>query len=215
MDKQFLIQIDFDGTITEKDVSTVLLDRFAQGDWRQLLTRYRNGKIMVDQLNIQAFSMVKAPKEDLIQSARKEATIRTGFPQFVTYVRENNVPMVIVSYGLDFYIQALLKDQNADGFPFHAAQTQYHPQGWKLHYTDPQGKPLKGDMKEQHTLNFIRQGYRVIYIGNGDSDINPLRHAFLGFGTGKLPHFCQRNNLTCTPFNDFFEVMEALRAKLS
>lgn len=214
MDKRFIIQIDFDGTITEKDVSTILLDHFAQGEWRQLLTQYRNGQLTVDQLNIQAFSMVKASKEALIQTARKEATIRNGFPQLVSYVRENNIPMVIVSYGLDIYIRALLRDQNADSFPFHAAQTQYHPQGWRLHYTDPEGKPLKGNMKEKHTLNFIRQGYKVIYIGNGKSDINPLHHAFLGFATGKLARYCQKKNLDCLPFDDFFEVMKVLQTQL-
>jgi len=30
-----IIQSDFDGTITEEDVSFALLDVFAQGDWRE------------------------------------------------------------------------------------------------------------------------------------------------------------------------------------
>ena len=36
-----LIQCDFDGTVTEEDVSFFLLDAFAQGDWRALLREYK------------------------------------------------------------------------------------------------------------------------------------------------------------------------------
>ncbi len=31
-----LVQCDFDGTVTEEDVSFMLLDAFANGGWRQL-----------------------------------------------------------------------------------------------------------------------------------------------------------------------------------
>jgi len=42
-----IIQCDFDGTITEEDVSFMLLDTFAQGDWRKWFQQYRENKISV------------------------------------------------------------------------------------------------------------------------------------------------------------------------
>ena len=45
-----LVQCDFDGTVTEEDVSFFLLDTFAQGDWRRLLQEYKEGKISRDTL---------------------------------------------------------------------------------------------------------------------------------------------------------------------
>jgi len=54
-----LIQCDFDGTITQEDVSFLILDAFASRDWRQLLTQYREGKISVGRFNMKAFAMVK------------------------------------------------------------------------------------------------------------------------------------------------------------
>ena len=38
---KILIQCDFDGTITEEDISFLLLDAFASSDWRQLLSGYK------------------------------------------------------------------------------------------------------------------------------------------------------------------------------
>ena len=46
-----IIQCDFDGTITEEDQAFLLLDAFARGNWRQLLTDYREGKISVGNFN--------------------------------------------------------------------------------------------------------------------------------------------------------------------
>ena len=38
--KKTAVQLDFDGTVTEEDVSFLLLDRFANGDWRKYLAEY-------------------------------------------------------------------------------------------------------------------------------------------------------------------------------
>ena len=61
-----LIQCDFDGTITEKDVSYLILDAFSTGDWRQLLAQYREDKIPVGYFNMKAFAMVKADRPTLL-----------------------------------------------------------------------------------------------------------------------------------------------------
>ncbi len=77
-----LIQCDFDGTITEEDVSFLLLDIFANGDWRQLLTEYREGKISVGDFNRKAFSMVKVDRQTLIEFVRNEVKVQAGFHEF-------------------------------------------------------------------------------------------------------------------------------------
>jgi len=74
-----LVQCDFDGTITEEDVSFLILDAFATGDWRQLLADYREGKISVGYFNMKAFAMVKADKQTLLQFVKSKAKIRAGF----------------------------------------------------------------------------------------------------------------------------------------
>jgi hypothetical protein len=55
--KQTLVQCDFDGTITHADVSYMVLDTFADGDWRKLLAEYRAGRITVGEFNTRAFVM--------------------------------------------------------------------------------------------------------------------------------------------------------------
>ena len=51
-----IIQCDFDGTITDDDVSFLILDAYAGGNWRQLFKDYEDGKISVGHFNEAAFS---------------------------------------------------------------------------------------------------------------------------------------------------------------
>ncbi len=56
----------------------------------------------------------------------------------------------------------------------------------------------------------LKKGYRIIYLGNGDSDIYPARQAKYVFATDQLLKRCQAEKLDCVPFNDFFEVIKGL-----
>src|SRR4030042_4471611 len=80
-----LIQCDFDGTITEEDVSFALLDAFAQGDWRKLFQQYRDKKISVGGFNTRAFALVRASKNELLEVVRSETRVRPGLPELVGY----------------------------------------------------------------------------------------------------------------------------------
>ncbi|MDD3265469.1 MAG: 2,3-diketo-5-methylthio-1-phosphopentane phosphatase, partial [Dehalococcoidales bacterium] len=56
--RKLLFQSDFDGTITVGDISFLILDRFARGDWRSILEDYKNSRITVGEFNKRAFALV-------------------------------------------------------------------------------------------------------------------------------------------------------------
>ena len=205
-----VIQCDFDGTITEKDVSFFLLDAFAQGDWRQLLQEYKEHKISVAYFNTKAFSMVKADEETLLGAIRDKAKIRAGFQELIAYCSRRDFRLVIVSNGLDFYIKAILKDIGLENLEVHAAQTQFYPEGLVVKYIRPDGKQSDNGLKETYIKLFLSQGYRVIYIGNGDSDVFPAKYAHQVFARSQLLTYCRENNLRCKPFNDLTDIIRAL-----
>lgn len=210
--KKTIVQCDFDGTITEKDVSFLLLDAFADGNWRQLLEDYRGGKITVGAFNRGAFAMVKADKQTLRDFifANKEAEIRPGFNELLSYCSKKGFKFVIVSNGLDFYIEAVLKDVSMDNIEIYAAQTQFTSDGLKVEYIGPDGRQLKDNFKDAYTELFLGRGYRVVYIGNGISDFPPAEQAHHIFATGDLLTYCKEKNLNYTPFADLNDVVRGL-----
>ena len=207
-----MVQCDFDGTITEEDVSFLLLDTFADGNWRQLLEEYKEDKISVGVFNTKAFAMIKADKQSLLDFVfmSGKVKIRPGFHELLSYCSEKGLNFVIVSNGLDFYIEAILRDMDINDIEVIAAQSRFSPEGVEVAYTGPDGSRLQDGFKEAHTRQFLRQGYRIVYVGNGVSDIYPARRAHHIFATGDLLECCQETNLVCTPFADLNDVVKGL-----
>jgi 2-hydroxy-3-keto-5-methylthiopentenyl-1-phosphate phosphatase len=210
-----IIQCDFDGTITEEDVSFTLLDTFARGDWREWFEQYREHKITVGEFNTRAFAMVKATRAELLEVARNKVRLRAGLPELVNYCHRRGFRFVIVSNGLDFYITAILKDAGLKDIEVHAAKTRfYHSgrRGLKVQYIGPDNTPLLSDFKEAYTRAFLRQGYRLVYVGNGPSDVAPALHAQHVFAREGLLDGCREINLKCTPFNDLNDIVRGLES---
>jgi len=205
-----LIQCDFDGTITQEDVSFLILDAFASRDWRQLLTEYREGKISVGYFNTKAFAMVKADKQTLLKFVKSRAKIRAGFHELLAYCHRRGFQFVIVSNGLDFYIKTILRDIGIDNIEVFSAQTQFGPNGVNVQYIGPEGNQLEDSFKEAYVRLFRERGYRLIYAGNGVSDISPARQAHHIFATGELLTYCKDMNLNCMPFIDLNDIIRGL-----
>jgi 2-hydroxy-3-keto-5-methylthiopentenyl-1-phosphate phosphatase len=205
-----LVQCDFDGTVTEKDTSFFLLDAFAQGDWRRLLRDYEEHRISVEELNTRAFAMVKADEPTLLGALKGEVRVRAGFHELVDYCLKKGFRLVIVSNGLEFYIRAVMIDVKLGNVEVYAAQASFRPEGMKVQYVGPDGKRLEDGFKEAYIQSFRKLGYRVIYIGNGDSDVAPVKHAHHVFATGELLAYCREHNLQYKPFETFLDVVREL-----
>ncbi len=205
-----LVQCDFDGTITEEDISFPMLDAFADGDWQQLFREYEEGKISVGRCNTLAFAMVKADRQSLLEIVMSKMKVRSGFHELVACCRRKGFRFVVVSNGLDFYIEEILRDIGLADIEAFAAETQFHPDGLAVQYIGPDGSRLDSDFKVAYVNSFLREGYRIIYAGNGNSDIAPARQCSHIFATGALLDYCRQTNLNCTPFTDFSEVVSVL-----
>jgi len=202
-----LVQCDFDGTVTEEDTSFFLLDAFAQGDWRRLLREYKEHRISVGEFNTKAFAMVKDDKPTLIEALKGKVKVKAGLHELVNYCLKKGFRLVIVSNGLDFYIKAVLKDLGLDSIEVHAAQASFHPEGMKVQYVGPDGERLEDGFKEAYIKSFLKLGYRVIYMGNGDSDVAPAKYAHHVFATGDLLAYCRENNLKYKPLENFIDAV--------
>lgn len=205
-----LVQCDFDGTITEEDISFLILDAFADGDWKGLLEEYKAGRISVGDFNTRAFSMVKADKKTLRQLVRQKTRIRDGFPELLDYCHRKGFRFVIVSNGLEFYIKTILKCLGIDNIQVFAAKAKFNPNGIRASYIGPDGIELQNDFKEAYIRRFLENGYRIIYIGNGASDVPSARLANHVFAADTMLAHCRQARLDCTPFSSLNDVVKAM-----
>jgi len=205
-----LVQCDFDGTITEEDMGYLLLDSFASEDWRRLLTEYRQGRMSVGYFNTKSFATVKADRQTLLKFVRSKVKIRAGFHELLAYCRRKGFRFVIVSNGLVFYIEAILRHVGIDNIDILAAQANFTPKGIDTKYIGPEGNQIQDGFKEAYTRLFLSRGYRIVYVGNGASDIPSAKQAHHIFARGELLTHCKQTNINSTPFVDLNDVVSGL-----
>jgi len=208
--KKTIIQCDFDGTITEEDASFYLLDAYAEGDWRSILQEYKEGRITVGEFNTRAFAMIKQDEATLLSELDKNVRIRPGFRELLDYSTYRGFRFAIVSNGLQFYIEAILRALGIEGIEVRAATNRFAADGVHVQYIAPDGRVLQDGFKEAYIKLFLSEGYRVVYVGNGTSDSYASRHAHIVFATGDLLSYYLRHELPCIPFNDLTEVVDGL-----
>jgi len=164
----------------------------------------------VGAFNSTAFAMVNADKKTLLDMIREKISVRDGFKDFMEYCQEKNYRFVIVSNGLDFYIDDILERTGFKGVEVHASNTVFGDDGLLVMHRGPDGKDLDEDVKAVYTEYYRNQGYRVIYLGDGRSDVLPASKSHHVFATGSMIGYCNSRNLTCTPFTDFYQVIQVM-----
>ena len=206
-----IIQCDFDGTIATNNVSLLLREEFATGDWRKIDADYMQGKLTVEVSNQRQFILLKEPRDKLVAFARKHTEVKAGFLEFVQYCWNNDIGFVIVSSGLDFYIQAVLEKIGAPDLELHCARTTFGQDGITVTYISPDGNTVEKGFKKQY-LDWLKQRSDTIaYIGDGLSDLEPAGAADYVFATGSLPALLEVNSISHHTFSDFHDILQQIR----
>jgi len=118
-----IILCDFDGTITLEDTCVKILRQFVEENWEQYDTLLENGQISLHDCMQVQFGMIKAAKSSIVESLG-HIPLREGFGEFVQFCNSQRIPLIIVSAGLDFVIEAVLNLHHIT-LPIIAAKTSF------------------------------------------------------------------------------------------
>jgi 2-hydroxy-3-keto-5-methylthiopentenyl-1-phosphate phosphatase len=208
---KLLFQSDFDGTITVEDISFIILDKYARGDWRRILQDYKSGQIKVGEFNRRAFALVSEDQETLEKYVLANYQLRPGFKTLLSYCSKNGIRFVITSNGLDFYIRAILKHVNIDSLEVYSARTVFGNEHLETEYLSPDGNAIDDGFKEAYSRHFIENGYDIIYAGNGASDAPAASLAKHVFATESLVDVLEKAKKPFSPFKDLNEVANNIK----
>lgn len=120
-----IVFVDFDGTAAQEIASNRLLERFAEGDWRELDRQLDEGSISFRECVLGQFSLLAGTREEMIAFARSELRLRAGFKEFVQYCRRN-YEIHILSEALDFMIHAILEREGLDDLPVYCDRAVFN-----------------------------------------------------------------------------------------
>ncbi len=204
---------DFDGTVCTVDMGNAILNRFSRTKWKEIDRAYCAREIG----SLEAYRMLtpilRGSRQGMTDFVRKNARLDPEFPAFVRFCREQDMDVMILSDGLDFYIEAFLEQFDLQGIDYYANRLSFgKEEALDIDFPHSSECGSCGTCKSG-ILRRCRASYdTVVYVGDGFSDICPAREADWVFAKGVLYEACMRNGTSCTRYEHFGHVIDALRA---
>lgn len=212
--------IDFDGTITKKDVGDLLFEEFGGVRCQSYVAEYRRGDISATscfQLESEACREIEIRVLD--EFLRKQE-IDASIKDFFLFCDDSGFECCIVSDGMDYYIKKIL-DQNGIGHvPFYANHLELIPSRREGTVTLRPSFPYTDEecdrcacCKRNIMLTRSADEDFIVYIGEGFSDRCPVRYADIVFAKDELLQFCRQEKIPHSAYESFSDVLRLLKVK--
>jgi 2,3-diketo-5-methylthio-1-phosphopentane phosphatase len=204
-----LIFCDFDGTLAQNDVGDLLFKNFANWpECEKLVQQWLRGEISSRECLQREAATARLTREQLDAFCDEQA-ITPGFHEFAEFCRRKNWPLIVLSDGLDYYIQRVLSRHGID-LPIFANHLEFVPPNHITisfpYFEHSCGKC--GNCKGYHLRRLAKPDERMVYIGDGYSDRCGAREADLIFAKRDLAKWCMENQITYWHFDDFTQLLK-------
>lgn len=213
----WIIQCDFDGTISTSDVTDTLLEKFGRSGWVEIEQNWEAGKIGSNECMKGQISLLDMTP---IQFEKHLETIKID-PYFAEFIRNCSMigfPVHIVSDGLDWAIRSILVRNGLGNLPVYANHLIYEGRKqWKLETNWFYEGCVKSsaNCKCQLLSDKRKEGRKILYIGDGSSDFCVSNKADLVIAKYRLADYCTENKIPFYSFDNFSEVLGIFQSYIS
>jgi 2,3-diketo-5-methylthio-1-phosphopentane phosphatase len=227
------VLIDFDGTISLRDVGDYLLSRFVedQAAVRRMDQLYVEGRVGSRELT--AWDLDVLPHDpEFLSAAVDGLPLDESFLDLVRVVQEAGAAIEIVSDGLGFHVERMLTRTLARldpaGLP-HAPDLSHAPDlpiatnatvlgtgGAGVSF--PYGHPaclVCGTCKRERIRRHQQARRAVVFVGDGPSDRYAAHHADVIFAKAALAAWCEGQHIPYQPWHRLADVAEWIEQALS
>ena len=204
---------DFDGTISLKDTTDEILSRFAAPEWEIIEAEWKRGEIGSAECMRRQIALIGASKQTL-DAALDDMQIDPTFRDFVRYCEASDMPLTIISDGVDYFIHRILKRYQLEHLPVIANHLTISEDGYFA-------------LSCPHSNRFCSNGAGVckckkinalpnmcVFVGDGRSDFCAASAADLLFAKSTLATYCDQQAIPYVPYTYFSDVQQALKTAL-
>ncbi|HEV2348607.1 MAG TPA: MtnX-like HAD-IB family phosphatase [Terriglobia bacterium] len=211
---------DFDGTISQVDVTDLVLTQFAHPSWREVEQEWSRGQIGSRECLERQMALVDVSAKEL-NALVDSVPLDPHFAAFYRWARQRKFPLSVVSDGFDLIIRRVLKNTGFSGPLHNGAQlfaSALKIRGRRAEPSFPYaGPPCEHDCAtcKVEVIRRMRGGdCPVIFIGDGLSDRFAAQAADVVFAKRQLLAYCRENDIICQPFETFAEIKAQIEAML-
>lgn len=210
--------VDFDGTITTRDLSSELAAYFGNQNFLEINLKYRLKKIPIRVWLQNIVKLLPADMGQLYTKVFEWAEIRPGFEKFLEFAHECKCPVTVASDGFGFYIEPVLEHFGLLGKidKIYRNETFTNRKG-QLEVRNPHAHavcPVCGNCKAAHVVGLKSKGLPVIYIGDGSNDRFGASWSDHICARGRLVEICIEKGFTHSQWNDFYDIIKVEKPEL-
>ena len=215
--ERIAIVSDFDGTITLRDVGHHFFEKYIpdRNAHEELLEKWKIGLISSRDCLEKEIAWVRAGLSDLDDFIENER-LDSFFKDFVDFCNRRKFEMMILSDGLDYYIDSILMKYGYGFIDYrsnHLVTDGDRITGVEFPWYMPELCDMCANCKKAHVDRLRDEGYFTVYIGNGYSDRCPSEHADMVFAKGDLLDHCEREKIDYIQFRNFRDVEREIMSK--
>ncbi|MSQ08893.1 MAG: hypothetical protein EXR57_00485 [Dehalococcoidia bacterium] len=208
------IVIDFDGTVTERDIGDAIVKRFGLPGWDALEAKFHAGEATIRQLWIQEISRLPGDRvAEMTAFALETAKVRPGLRELLDYALEHGLPVEIASNGIEFYLNAILAANGLKDLQYVCLKADFSPEGSsQLVIPEDIVSCARNAMcKCARIWRMQRMASHVLFAGDGMSDACAGPEADILAARSSLARMAEAKGWAYIPFEDFWDVLAAVK----
>lgn len=211
----FAVLCDFDGTIATTDVGSNFFRTYAgRPEWEELIEAWKKGEIGSRDCLTEECRLVRVTRDEVV-SFVQTFEIDEYFAAFVRWCDGREIPLAVVSDGLDFYIAQVLKRFGLSRLPVYANHLRFTDGGIEPEFPHFEHGCLScGNCKGYHVREYKKLFGKVIFVGDGYSDRCALEVADLVLAKKGLAKLCKLLRKPCFEVEDFRDVRERIEQEI-
>ena len=203
--------MDFDGTISLSDLALFTVERFGSVEWEYYEKLFNENKLSLEDTITAQYSLIRAPKETILNALNGNVKIRDNFKKFIDYCSNFDIPVVVVSGGIDFIIRHVLDELGIPKTVEIVSMIVEYQNDGSIKVSRPR-RFTDGavDFKQDLARYYKSKEYSVYYVGDGSSDYGAVVDADVTFSVkgSSLSRYCDQKNLHFNDFEDFSEIID-------
>lgn len=211
--REFKIFVDFDGTISQKDIGEEMFLRFGDAEKANAITeRWMNFDLKAIDAWTATCDTVNTFDHTEFDNFLDEIKIDSGFKNFVEWCDKNKYELRILSDGFDYYINKFLEREGLHNIEVHSNKLTFGVNN-KLEPSFPSTDEectKCANCKRNHILNFSSEEDYTVYVGDGFTDFCPAQFCDFIFAKNSFLKYCEVNRITYFPYTTFNDVIKRL-----
>lgn len=196
----------------------MIMEKFAPPEWVEVKDKilYERTITVKDGVE-QLFSMIPSDKKnEIIDFVKKNVKLRDGFESFLDFCKREKIDFNVISAGLDFFIETVLKDFK-DKLQIFCNVANFDSPKIQIEYKHlPKNCTLCGECglcKIEVIESYPKDRFIRVMIGDSLSDLQAAKVADITFARAGLIKYLEQEKIPFIPFKDFYEVKEQLVQK--